>query len=99
LPMHRRARYQKDYALSAIDAGTLTAEGDLCLFFEACIDAFVGLREGSAATLGAEQAAKWLLNAGAKRANERDSSIERLGITPAQIARIIDLRDRGMIGS
>lgn len=49
--------------------------------------------------LAGNQCAKWLLNAGAKRANERGVAIHELGITPRQIAQIIDLRTRDVIGS
>jgi aspartyl-tRNA(Asn)/glutamyl-tRNA(Gln) amidotransferase subunit B len=46
-----------------------------------------------------KEAAKWLLNAGAKRANERGCGIHELGITPRQIAQIIQMRDQNLIGS
>jgi aspartyl-tRNA(Asn)/glutamyl-tRNA(Gln) amidotransferase subunit B len=100
LPMLRRARYQDAYGLSAAEAATLTAERDLCLFYEACIAAV--LERGGAKTStthAGTQCAKWLLNAGAKRANERNVAIEHLGISAAQVAHIIDLRDRDVIGS
>jgi len=99
LPAARRGRYQRDYGLSLVEAATLTAERDVTEFYQSCIEAFVARRERAAAPLGATQAAKWLLNAGAKRANERGVTIDQLGITPAHIAAIIDLRERGAVGS
>jgi len=101
LPMQRRARYCDHYGLTEKEALALTDDADLCLFYEACIEA---LREEPGASamsdrLAGNQCAKWLLNAGAKRANERGVAIHELGITPRQIAQIIDLRTRDVIGS
>lgn len=89
LPASRRSRYQAEYGLTEKDASALTADISLCNFFEACV------RESNEGI----ESAKWLLNAGAKRSNELDSSIEMLGITPEQIAGIIKLRKSKSIGS
>jgi aspartyl-tRNA(Asn)/glutamyl-tRNA(Gln) amidotransferase subunit B len=51
------------------------------------------------ATHAGREAAKWILNAGAKRANESGVGIQELGISPGHIAQIIELRDRNQIGS
>lgn len=88
LPMARRARYARDYGLSEIDALTLADDPDLAAFFDAC----TALADGAAS-------AKLLLNAGAKRANERDVAIHALGITPAQVAGVTALRADDQIGS
>ena len=61
----------------------------MCNFFEACV-----LESGSGA-----ESAKWILNAGAKRANELDTTVDELGITPEQISGIIELRSNKSIGS
>jgi len=98
--MQRRDRYRREYTLSNKDALALTGDADLCYFYEACIDAVNALQRNDPSTAHAgKQCANWLLNAGAKRANERSLAIHELGITPQQIAQIIDLRDRDMIGS
>jgi aspartyl-tRNA(Asn)/glutamyl-tRNA(Gln) amidotransferase subunit B len=89
LPASRRKRYQSEYGLTAKDALALTADISLCNFFEECV------RESGE---GAESA-KWLLNAGAKRANELGCSVESLGVTSEQIAGIIKLRSCKSIGS
>jgi len=89
LPASRRTRYQSEYGLTAKNASALTADISLCNFFEECV------RESNN---GAESA-KWLLNAGAKRANELGCSVESLGVTPEQIAGIIKLRSTNSIGS
>ncbi len=100
LPMARRRRYQEDYGLSIKDATALTDDVDVCLFYESCIEAAHAL-SGSEVPKAypANECAKVLLNAGAKRANERGVAIPQLGISPLQIAQIIELRDKEMIGS
>ena len=97
LPHHRAARYQKDYGLSRKEALALTDERDLCFFYEACVAAVgaVGVRADAAG----KQAANMLLQAGAKRANERGIGAWELGVTAQQIAGIIRLRQDGDIGS
>ncbi|MHC4108773.1 MAG: Asp-tRNA(Asn)/Glu-tRNA(Gln) amidotransferase subunit GatB [Planctomycetota bacterium] len=97
LPSARRARYQRDYGLSAKDALALTDERDVCLFYERCVAA----TESQAGSGGetAQACAKLLLNAGAKRANERGCSIHELGISPVQVAQIVALRAENAIGS
>ncbi len=100
LPMQRRARYKKDYDLAAKDAAALTDDRDLCLFYERCVEAIHA--EGSSDITrvhGGQACAKLLLNAGAKRAHERDCGIHELGITPQQITQLILLRDENRIGS
>lgn len=89
LPASRRSRYQDAFGLSAKDAAALTAEPKLCFFFEKCEEA----------SGNGSQSAKWLLNSGAKHANERGCEIDELGITPDQIAGIIALRSENAIGS
>ncbi len=126
LPMQRRQRYQQQYGLPEKDAVALTEDADLCFFYEACIASIqkqsnepgpsepARVEPVSPSEIhAAKESAKWLLNAGAKRANERSAgaasgpggslatavSIHELGITPSQIAQIISLRDQNIIGS
>jgi aspartyl-tRNA(Asn)/glutamyl-tRNA(Gln) amidotransferase subunit B len=100
LPMHRRARYEKQYGLPAKDAAALTDERDVCLFFEACIEAYHALAASEVPIAHPGRAgAKLLLNAGARRANELGRGIHELGISPQQVAKIIELRDGEVIGS
>jgi aspartyl-tRNA(Asn)/glutamyl-tRNA(Gln) amidotransferase subunit B len=100
LPIERQRRYMSAYELSRKDAQALTAERGLCYFFEACMAAIDETTELAAndPAVG-RQCAKLLLNAGAKRANERNGGIDELGISPAQIAALIELRERNLVGS
>ena len=89
LPASRRRRYQAQYKLSLKDAQALTAEPDLCNFYERCV---------KKSDNGAESA-KWLLNAGAKYANENKCEVNELGISPEQLAGLIKLRTENKVGS
>ena len=97
LPHARAERYQREFGLTGKEAHTLTDERDLCFFYEACVEA-VGAT-GVQADVAGKQAANMLLQAGAKRANERGVGAWDLGITPEQVAGIIRLRLDGDIGS
>ncbi|MHC4990248.1 MAG: Asp-tRNA(Asn)/Glu-tRNA(Gln) amidotransferase subunit GatB [Planctomycetota bacterium] len=100
LPMARRRRYQREYELSDKDALMLTSDRDLCLFYEACVEAVSQLAASDMTPRAAgEQCAKWLLNAGARRANERDCGIHELGIAPDQLAGLVELRHDDRVGS
>ena len=89
LPSSRRARYQNEFGLSKKDSNAVTADPDVCQFFERCAEES---GDGSAA-------AKFLLNIGAKSANESKCGIHELGITPEQFAGVLALRESKQIGS
>lgn len=97
LPHERAARYQDECGLSAKEALALTEERDVCFFFEDAVEASVqaGVPTGAAW----KQSANMVLQSGAKRANERGVLANELGITPGQIAGIIELRQGDEIGS
>ncbi|MHC5002363.1 MAG: Asp-tRNA(Asn)/Glu-tRNA(Gln) amidotransferase subunit GatB [Planctomycetota bacterium] len=100
LPMQRRERYERDYGLSVKESLTLTGERELCFFYERCIEA-LEQRQGSRvpSLQSGHHCAKWLLNAGARRANDRGCGVHELGITPDQLAQLILLRDADAVGS
>ncbi len=89
LPASRRSRYKKQYGMSEKDTAAITADPQLCFFFESCV------KESS----NGVESAKWLLNAGSKQSNEKGCSIHELGITPKQLAGIIELRSNNSVGS
>jgi aspartyl-tRNA(Asn)/glutamyl-tRNA(Gln) amidotransferase subunit B len=98
LPMARRRRYRDEHGLAARDAEALTEEPDLTGFYERCVERV--LAGGSARLPEASQAAaKLLLNAGARRANERGVAIHEIGIHADQVAGIIALRQAQAVGS
>ncbi len=100
LPRARRARYRDAFELSDRDAAALVEDPETVAFFEACVEALRELAPGRVSEASAGSAcAKVVLNAGAKRANETGTPVHALGITPAQVAGLIDLRERDVIGS
>lgn len=100
LPQQRRHRYLSEYELTEAEAGTLTGDYDLSNFYESCIDALQERRSGAMTTAAiGRSVAKLLLNAGARRANEQQREIHELGITPAQVSQLIELREADEVGS
>lgn len=109
LPAVRARRYREEYSLSSKEAAALTDERDVCLFFEGAAAAAQQL--GVDAPRAWRQAANFVLQSGAKRANERSGGgpearpsqepilVSDLGISPAQVGQIIALREEGKIGS
>jgi aspartyl-tRNA(Asn)/glutamyl-tRNA(Gln) amidotransferase subunit B len=97
LPLARQRRYMTEYALSAKEAVALVDERDVCLYYEKAVEAMTdgGIEPGRAGRV----AANFILQYGARRANERGVLVTELGITPAQIAGIASLREEGRIGS
>jgi len=89
LPSSKRTRYKNEFLLSTKDTEALIAEPSLSRFFEECVKT----------SSNPSESAKWLLNAGAKEANEQGCKVDDLGITPEQIAGIITLRVENKIGS
>ncbi len=103
LPLSRLRRYMNDYAITRKEAAALVEERDVCLFFENCT------RHAQDAGVEPERAGKlsanMVLQAGAKRANERSAAqgspvlVSDLGIKPEQAAGIVKLRDDGAISA
>ncbi|MBI1369448.1 MAG: Asp-tRNA(Asn)/Glu-tRNA(Gln) amidotransferase subunit GatB [Planctomycetes bacterium] len=89
LPYSRKRRYMTDYGLNTKQADTLVDEREVCMYFEAVIEA--GVDGKRAATL--------LLNNLAKRANERACLISDVGVSAAQLAAIEKMNAGGQIGS
>jgi aspartyl-tRNA(Asn)/glutamyl-tRNA(Gln) amidotransferase subunit B len=97
LPMARMRRYIAEYGLPPKDAAALTDERDVCLLYEAAVDA--ATERGLDAPQAGRAGANLLLQAGAKRANERGGLVSDLPITAAQIAGIALLRESGEISA
>jgi aspartyl-tRNA(Asn)/glutamyl-tRNA(Gln) amidotransferase subunit B len=97
LPLSRQKRYMSEYGLGVKEAAALVDERDVCLFYERTIGemASLGVPEARAGKL----AANFLLQSGAKRANERGVLVHELGISPRQVARVAKLREDGLLGS
>lgn len=102
LPAERRRRYVEEYGLSAKEAASLVEEREVCFLYERTIESCIEL--GMERSGAGRRSANMILQAGAKRANERTAAgtptlVSDLGISPGQIAGIILLRERGVINS
>ncbi|RLT01121.1 MAG: Asp-tRNA(Asn)/Glu-tRNA(Gln) amidotransferase subunit GatB [Planctomycetota bacterium] len=98
LPMARRARYREQFRLSEVDARVLTDDADFCAFYESCVAATTAKGCFKAITDAGYATGKMLLNAGSKRANERNCMVQELGIDANQVADVLALREDGTVG-
>jgi aspartyl-tRNA(Asn)/glutamyl-tRNA(Gln) amidotransferase subunit B len=86
LPDARRARFVRQYGLSAYDAGVLTAEREAAEYFEAVAKG----RDGKVA-------ANWVINELFGRLNKEGLDVARSPVSAAQLGGIIDLIGSGAI--
>ena len=84
--------------MSDVDARTIVDDRDVCFFFEHCVGEVNDARVFKDAKTAGYATGKLMLNAGAKRANERGCGVHELGIDAAQIASVLALREQGTIG-
>ena len=86
LPDAKRARFTRDYGLSAYDAGVLASEREIADFFEA-----------TAAGRDGKTAANWVINELFGRLNREGQDIGASPLSAAQLGAILDLIDAGTI--
>lgn len=86
LPDEKKARFQKNYGLSAYDASVLVAERASSDFFEAVARG----RDG-------KLAANWVINEFFGRLNKEGQTIETSPVSAAQLGGIVDLISAGTI--
>jgi aspartyl-tRNA(Asn)/glutamyl-tRNA(Gln) amidotransferase subunit B len=87
LPEQKRARFCSEYALSAYDAGLLTATRSLADFFE----------ETARACGAPKAAANWMTRDVLRELKEREVELEELALTPKMLARLIVLVESGRL--
>jgi aspartyl-tRNA(Asn)/glutamyl-tRNA(Gln) amidotransferase subunit B len=88
LPHVRAERYQREFALSAVDAEALVTSKQLAEYFEAVADA----------SGNARSAANWVRNDVLRVLNEQKSGLGEYCVTPEMLGRLIRLIDSGAIG-
>ncbi len=86
LPDDKKARFMRDFSLSAYDAGVLVAERDTAEFFEAV-----------AKGRDAKAAANWVINELFGRLNKEGKDIAASPVTAAQLGGVLDLIADGTI--
>ena len=87
LPLQRRARFERDYGLSAYDARVLTDERAMADYFEACL----------AVHNAPKSVANWLMNDINAILNERGTAVADFEVTPARLAELVRLADEGRV--
>jgi len=90
LPDDKKARFMRDYALSAYDADVLVAERETAAFFEAIVGGGKGRRDP-------KLAANWVLNELTGRLNKEGKDIAASPVNEAQLCGVLDLLAEGTI--
>jgi len=90
LPAARLERFEKDYQLSAYDAEILTNERSLSDYYETAVQAYAG---------EAKTVANWMINDLSRMLNDLGKTAEQLMLKPDQLARIIEMVDKGQINA
>ncbi len=90
LPDEKKARFIRDFALSAYDANVLVGERETAAFFEEVI-------KGGEKERDAKAAANWVINDLAGRLNKEGKEIAASPISSAQLGTILDLISGGTI--
>ena len=89
LPEARRQRLVAAYGLPAYDAGVLTSSAGLADYFE----------KVAAASGNAKAASNWVMGELLRTMKERDTAIDQVPLTPAALAGLIALVEKGAISS
>jgi len=90
LPDEKRARFMRDYALTAYDAEILVAERDMADYFETVVT-------GGAPRRDPKLAANWVINDLFGRLNKQAIEIAAAPVSAAQLGAILDLMADGTI--
>ncbi|MFO0857675.1 MAG: Asp-tRNA(Asn)/Glu-tRNA(Gln) amidotransferase subunit GatB [Phycisphaerales bacterium] len=99
LPMDRFKRYVQQYNIAPKEAFALVDERDVCFFYERVIDAMVLGGSGIERDRAGKIAANLILQQCFKRANEKGVEVDQLGISPAQLAAIGVMREKGELNN
>lgn len=87
LPWEWQDRFTGEMGLNSYDAALLAEEKDLALFFS----------EIAALTPYTKAAANWMIGPIRSLLNEKKCSLNELGLSPAQLARLIDMTQNGTV--
>ncbi|MGO9630778.1 MAG: Asp-tRNA(Asn)/Glu-tRNA(Gln) amidotransferase subunit GatB [Xanthobacteraceae bacterium] len=90
LPDEKKARFMRDYALSAYDAGVLVAERETAEFFEVVVGG-TGGGENGGKKREPKLAANWVINELAGRLNKEGKDIAASPVSEEQLGAILDL--------
>ena len=94
LPDEKRARFMKDYGLSAYDATVLVAERENADFFEVVV---AEPRDGKGKGRDGKLSANWVINELFGRLNKEGKGIDQSPVSAAQLGGLVDLISAGTI--
>ena len=99
LPDQKKARFVRDYALSAYDADVLVAERDMAEYFETVVGRGVSpdADRVAAPRRDPKLAANWVINELAGRLNREGGDIAAAPVSAVQLGTILDLIGEGTI--
>ncbi|UOY91615.1 Asp-tRNA(Asn)/Glu-tRNA(Gln) amidotransferase subunit GatB [Ectobacillus sp. JY-23] len=89
LPDARQKRYVEEWGLPGYDAGVLTATKEMADFFEATV----------AGGADAKLASNWLMGEVSAYLNKQQKELKDIALTPASLANLITLIEKGTISS
>jgi aspartyl-tRNA(Asn)/glutamyl-tRNA(Gln) amidotransferase subunit B len=89
LPAEKRARFEREYGLPAMDAEVLTAGRELADFFEACLDRFPQPKTVS----------NWVMGPVLGLLNARGLAVEDSPVSAENLADLLKLVDEGTISN
>jgi aspartyl-tRNA(Asn)/glutamyl-tRNA(Gln) amidotransferase subunit B len=91
LPDERKARFMRDFGLTAYDADVLVAERDSAEYFEAVV------KTPDGSSRDAKAAANWIINELFGRLNREGREIAASPVSAAQLGAVLDLIAQGTI--
>jgi aspartyl-tRNA(Asn)/glutamyl-tRNA(Gln) amidotransferase subunit B len=91
LPDERKARFMRDFGLTAYDADVLVAERDSAEYFEAVV------KKPDGSSRDAKAAANWIINELFGRLNRQGKDIAASPVSAAQLGAVLDLIAQGTI--
>ena len=92
LPRARRRRYIEELGLSAYDAGVLTQNPEISVWFEEALEGPTGPREAKAVT-------NWVTGELMRFLNEQEITVSELALSPTGLGELVDLQAAGTINS
>ncbi len=90
LPLERRARFMREYALPEYDADILTGDKPISEYFEAAVKAYAG---------DPKVVSNWIMNEILRMLNELGEDADGLVLTPEHLADVIRMVDAGTINT
>jgi aspartyl-tRNA(Asn)/glutamyl-tRNA(Gln) amidotransferase subunit B len=97
LPLTRYRRCVLEYGITVKEAAQLVEEPTTSNYFEAAVEALTA--RATPRPRAGKAIANTLLQSGMRRANERSCTVDQLGITPAELAELVSLREAGSINN